>query len=231
VLPACFLEFFTDVWGVRHASLFSGIGGFDLAAQWMGWENIFQVEIDPFCQKVLAKNFPEVKRYGDIKQFNGTEYRGSVDILTGGFPCQPFSIAGKIKGTEDDRYQWPEMLRVIREVDAPVVVGENVANIKNVALEQILSDLEDAGYWPEVYSIPARSLDADHERQRIWIVAYTKCERLQRYFTERKGVCRTNRSPLSIDSYHYVPNGGNRLEGYRKYLRNDDGLSRGLDKH
>lgn len=82
---------------MRHASLFSGIGGFDLAAQWMGWENVFQVEKDEFCQKVLEKNFQHTKRYGDIKEFDGTKYRGAIDVLTGGFPCQPYSIAGKRK--------------------------------------------------------------------------------------------------------------------------------------
>ena len=101
---------------MKHASLFSGIGGFDLAAQRMEWENIFQVEKDEFCQKVLTKNFPHVKRYGDIKQFDGTPYRGSIDIITGGFPCQPYSSAGKRKGNKDDRHLWPEMLRVVSEI-------------------------------------------------------------------------------------------------------------------
>src|SRR5690349_5351598 len=101
---------------MRHASLFSGIGGFDLAAQWMGWENVFQVEIDEFCKKVLAKNFPNAKRYGDIKQFDGTEWAGKIDILSGGFPCQPYSAAGKRLGKEDARHLWPEMLRVVGEV-------------------------------------------------------------------------------------------------------------------
>jgi DNA (cytosine-5)-methyltransferase 1 len=162
---------------MRHASLFSGIGGFDLAAQWMGWENVFQVEIDPFCQKVLAKNFPQVKRYGDIKQFNGTEYRGAIDILTGGFPCQPFSSAGKRKGKEDDRYLWPEMLRVIREVQPAYIVGENVYGLinwsKGVVFEQVCADLENEGYQVQPVILPACAVNAPHKRDRIWFIAYS----------------------------------------------------------
>src|SRR5688572_707622 len=108
---------------MRHASLFSGIGGFDLAAQWMGWENVFQVEIDKFCQKVLEKNFPNVKRYGDIKEFKGGDYRGTIDVLSGGFPCQPFSSAGERLGTEDHRHLWPENFRIVREVQPPNIVA------------------------------------------------------------------------------------------------------------
>ncbi len=157
---------------MRHGSLFSGIGGFDLAAQWMGWENVFQVEIDPFCQKVLEKNFPSVARYGDIKQFDGTKYRGAVDIISGGFPCQPFSSAGKRKGKEDDRFLWPEMLRVIRQVRPSFVVGENVPGIINMELEQALSEMESEGYITETFVIPACSLEAPHQRDRVWIIAY-----------------------------------------------------------
>src|SRR5574343_371934 len=100
---------------MKHGSLFSGIGGFDLAAEWVGWTNIFQVENDKFCNKILEKNFPNVKRYGDIKEFNAAEYRGAVDIISGGFPCQGFSVAGKQRGAADHRFLWPEMLRVIQE--------------------------------------------------------------------------------------------------------------------
>ncbi|KKL20859.1 hypothetical protein LCGC14_2451230, partial [marine sediment metagenome] len=112
---------------MRHGALFNGIAGFMLAAEWMGWENVFSVEIDDWCNKVSKKNFPNVIQYGDIKTFKGEA--GSVDILTAGFPCQPFSHAGKRKGKSDDRYIWPETIRVIREIRAPVVVGENVAGL------------------------------------------------------------------------------------------------------
>ena len=166
---------------MRHGSLFSGIGGFDLAAEWMGWENVFQVEWDSFCQKVLTKNFSNVTRYGDIKEFDGTKYRGLVDVISGGFPCQPFSNAGKRKGKEDDRYLWPQMLRVIREIKPSYVVGENVNGLVSMAdgetLDRILSDMEGEGYQTEQFIIPACSVGAWHRRARIWIISYSNCSR------------------------------------------------------
>ena len=159
---------------MRHGSLFSGIGGFDLAAEWMGWENVFQVEWDSYCQKVLTKNFPNVQKYGDIKEFKGKPR--AVDIISGGFPCQPFSHAGKRKGQADDRYLWPEMLRIIREIKPSFVVGENVAGLVSMengkTLEGIFSDLENEGYQTESFIIPACAVGAWHRRDRIWIVAY-----------------------------------------------------------
>src|SRR4051812_13574549 len=110
---------------MRHGSIFSGIGGFDLAAELMMWKNVFQVEIDPFCRQVLRHNFPSTKQWGDIRQFNGIEYYGTIDIISGGFPCQPFSLAGKRKGTTDDRYLWPEAYRIIRTIQPTWIVLEN----------------------------------------------------------------------------------------------------------
>lgn len=167
---------------MRHGSLFSGIGGFDLAAEWMGWENVFQVEWDEYCQKVLKKNFPNVKRYGDIKEFKGQI--GSVDILSGGFPCQPFSTAGKRKGEADDRYIWPEYLRVIREIKPSYVVGENVAGLITMddgkTLEGVFTDLEGEGYEVESFIIPACGVGAIHTRSRFWVVAHTTSRRFKR---------------------------------------------------
>lgn len=159
---------------MTHGSLFSGIGGFDLAAQRAGLKNLFQVEIDGFCQKVLQKNFPKVQKYGDIKEFDGTKYKGRVDIISGGFPCQPFSIAGKRKGASDDRYLWDEMFRVIREIKPRWIVGENVANLWNMGLENMLSQVEGQGYEVETFIIPACAVNAPHRRDRIWITAYLK---------------------------------------------------------
>jgi DNA-cytosine methyltransferase len=160
---------------MRHASLFSGIGGFDLAAQWMGWENVFQVEIDPFCQKVLAKNFPQVKRYGDIDEFNGEVYNGTIDVLSGGPPCQPASYAGKRKGSEDDRWKWPAAIRVCREIRPSLAVFENPDDLLTLdngrSFEGICVSLEDIGYKIETYGIPAACVGAPHERDRIWIIA------------------------------------------------------------
>lgn len=152
-----------------HGSLFSGIGGFDLAAEWAGIETKWQVETDNFCNKILEKHFPNAKRYKDIKETKELE---RVDIITGGFPCQPFSIAGKRKGKDDDRYLWEEMLRIITEVKPTYVIGENVANLWNMGFENLLVDLEDEGYEVESFIIPACAVNAPHRRDRIWIVAY-----------------------------------------------------------
>lgn len=159
---------------MTHGSLFSGIGGFDLAAESVGCTNIFQVENDPWCQEILKKNFPNVARYGDITQFNAKFYANKIDILTGGFPCQPFSIAGKQKGKGDNRYLWPEMLRVIKDIKPKFIVGENVFGIIKLALDQVLSDLENIGYATETFVIPACAQNAPHRRDRVWIIAYQK---------------------------------------------------------
>ncbi len=162
-----------------HGSLFSGIGGFDLAAQWAGWDNMFQVEKDDWCQRVLAKNFPKSKRYGDIKTFNGAEYKGIVDVVSGGFPCQPYSTAGTRKGKSDERHLWPEMLRVIREIQPKWVVGENVRGLvsweKGLVFEDVCVDLENEGYEVQPFLLPAASVGAPHIRQRVWFIAYAAC--------------------------------------------------------
>lgn len=160
---------------MTHASLFSGIGGFDLAAEWAGWTNVFNCEIDPFCRKVLAYHFPNAIQYEDVKATDFTVHRGGVDVLTGGFPCQPFSLAGKRRGTSDNRYLWPEMLRAIREIRPRWVVGENVLGIVNwsdgMVFEQVCADLEGEGYEVQPFLIPACAVDAPHRRDRVWFVA------------------------------------------------------------
>ncbi len=163
VMPSC----------LTHGSLFSGIGGFDLAAQWMNWTNVFQCEKDEWCRKILAKNFPQSKQYADIKDFNGKEYTGTIDVISGGFPCQPFSVAGQRKGKDDDRYLWEEMLRVVGEIKPTYVIGENVTGIIGLALDTVLSDLEAQGYTTETFIIPACGKNAWHRRDRVWIMAYT----------------------------------------------------------
>lgn len=163
---------------MTHASLFSGIGGFDLAAEWAGWTNVFNCEIDPFCRRVLAYHFPNALQYEDIKTTDFRPLRGGVDVLTGGFPCQPFSLAGKRKGTDDNRYLWPEMLRAIRELAPRWVVGENVFGIVNwsdgLVFEQVCADLGDEGYEVQPYLIPACAVDAPHRRDRVWLVAHRR---------------------------------------------------------
>jgi DNA (cytosine-5)-methyltransferase 1 len=157
---------------MKHLDLFSGIGGFALAARWMSWETIQFVEIDKFCQKVLTKNFPNVPIHGDIKTFDGSSLRGAVDILTGGFPCQPFSVAGKRKGKEDDRFLWPEMLRIIGEVQPSFIVGENVSGSWQL-VDEICHALETQGFTTEPISLEAAGIGAPHKRERYWFLAYS----------------------------------------------------------
>jgi len=158
---------------ITHGSLFSGIGGFDLAALWNGWENVFQCEIDTFCLQVLEKNYPNTIRYTDIFKFNAKDYYGTIDVISGGFPCQPFSVAGNRKGKNDDRYLWAEMLRIINDVQPSYVVAENVPGIISMELDTVLSDLENIGYKTETFIIPACSKGAWHRRERVWITAYS----------------------------------------------------------
>tara|TARA_R110000803_G_scaffold140893_1_gene207437 strand:- start:374 stop:1183 length:810 start_codon:yes stop_codon:yes gene_type:complete len=161
---------------MKHGSLFSGIGGFDLAASQMGWDNVFHCERDAFCQKVLAYHFPNSKLYEDVTTFDGSNYFGRIDILSGGFPCQPFSNAGKRKGTEDNRHLWPSMLRIIREISPRYVLGENVGGLLNwdggVVFEQICIELENEGYEVLPVVLPACSVNAPHRRDRVFFIAY-----------------------------------------------------------
>ena len=189
---------------MKHLDLFSGIGGFALAAQWV-WGKDHEIvafcEIDKFCQKVLKKHWPDVPICEDIKELtnewidtncegNGLQRRGmaqsgqenqftrnnesktQIDILTGGFPCQPFSCAGKQRGKDDDRALWPEMFRVIKEVRPRWIIGENVAGFVNMALDECITDLEMEGYEVQPYIVPACAVNAPHRRDRVWIVAH-----------------------------------------------------------
>jgi DNA (cytosine-5)-methyltransferase 1 len=160
-----------------HIDLFSGIGGFALAANAAGFRTIAFCEKETFCQKVLKKNWQAVPIIGDISEFDGRNFRGA-DLLTGGFPCQPFSVAGKRKGKTDDRYLWPEMFRVIKESESAWIVGENVDGLDGLGLDDSISDLESIGY--EVappLEIPACATNAPHERNRIWIIAHLDLKR------------------------------------------------------
>ena len=176
---------------LTHLSLFSGIGGLDLAAEWAGFRTVGQCEWADYPTKILEKHWTDVPRWRDIRTLtkeNFYERTGlrTVDVISGGFPCQPFSVAGKRRGKEDDRYLWPEMLRVIGEIRPTWCVAENVANIVNMALDQVLSDLENQGYQTSVFVFPACAVEAPHRRNRCAIVAYTKSVGLQRFWTTRK---------------------------------------------
>ena len=161
---------------MRHGSLFSGIGGFDLAAEWMAWENIFHCEIEEFPRKVLNYYWPKAISYEDIKQTDFSIHRGQIDIITGGFPCQPYSVAGKRKGKEDDRHLWPEMLRAIREIKPTWIVGENVRGLigwdGGLVFDEVQTDLEAIGYEVQPFLLPACAVNAPHRRDRIWFIAY-----------------------------------------------------------
>ena len=162
---------------IIHASLFTGVGGFDLAAEWMGWTNAFNCEIDSFCRRILNYYWPNTESYEDIKQADFTIWRGKINVLSGGFPCQPYSQAGKRLGKEDDRHLWPEMLRAIREIKPNYVVGENVLGITNwnggLVFEEVQADLEAEGYEVQAYILPAVSVNAPHRRDRVWFIAYS----------------------------------------------------------
>ena len=160
---------------MKVVDLFSGIGGFSLGLESTGgFETIQFVENESWCQKILAKNFPEVPIAGDIREYEGQR----ADVVVGGFPCQPFSVAGKRKGTRDDRHLWPEMLRVIKACKPRWVIGENVRNLTSIqdgmVFEQVCTDLENENYEVQPFVIPASAVNAPHQRYRVWIVAYSK---------------------------------------------------------
>jgi DNA (cytosine-5)-methyltransferase 1 len=161
---------------LRHGSLFSGIGGFDFAAENMGWENVFHCEWNDFGKKILNYYWPNAISYDDITQTDFSIHRGTIDILTGGFPCQPYSSAGKRLGTEDDRHLWPEMLRAIREIKPKYIVGENVSGLLSwnggLVFNEVQAELEAEGYEVQPVLLPACAVNAPHRRDRVWFVAY-----------------------------------------------------------
>jgi DNA (cytosine-5)-methyltransferase 1 len=173
---------------MTHGSLFSGIGGFDLAAEWMGWDNIFHCEWNDFGKKVLNYYWPQSISYHDITKTDFTIHRGRIDVLTGGFPCQPYSTAGKRLGKEDERHLWPEMLRAIREIKPRWIVGENVLGLVSwnggMVFEEVCAELEAEGYEVQPYVLPAAGVNAPHQRYRVWFVAYSDDNRISNGFRE-----------------------------------------------
>jgi DNA (cytosine-5)-methyltransferase 1 len=189
---------------MNHIGLFEGIGGFSLAASWMDWETIAWCEWNPFGQQVLKYYFPKAIGHGDITKTDFTIYRGQCDILTGGFPCQPYSHAGKRLGKEDDRHLWPEMLRAIREIQPSWVVGENVSGLISwdggLVFHEVQTDLEAEGYevWPVV--LPACAVNAPHRRDRVWFIAHSSIKRLHKHSTREQLQFETHRTRDGMDS-------------------------------
>jgi len=211
---------------LKLLDLFSGIGGFSLGLESTGFfETIAFVEKDIFCQKVLKKNFKNITIEGDIRNVKGSNYK--ADVITGGFPCQPFSGAGKRKGTDDDRYLWDETIRVVRECKPRWFIGENVEGIINIqegmVLRKVCDDLEKESFEVQCLIIPASSIGAFHQRKRVWIIAYSKHNGLYR----KKGN-ETIKSFNQTKEWIFIRD--NWKKNKSEFLRINDGLSSKLDK-
>lgn len=230
---------------MNHASLFSGIGGAEVAASMMGWQNLFHCEIQEFPRKVLDYWFPNSESYEDITKTDFTKWHGKVDVLTGGFPCQPFSLAVRRKGADDNRYLWPQMLRAIRQIHPTWVVGENVNGIKTMVescqvtqmgrtddlfeenhlyreesrftLDKICADLEAEGYSVQPIVIPACAIGAPHRRDRVWIVAHRSEPRAETVQQEgQDGICSARPSPHTQCDGHSPQGHGNQRARAKK---------------
>lgn len=230
---------------MNHASLFSGIGGAEVAASMMGWQNLFHCEIQEFPRKVLDYWFPNSESYEDITKTDFTKWHGKVDVLTGGFPCQPFSLAGRRKGADDNRYLWPQMLRAIRQIHPTWVVGENVAGIKTMVescqvtqmgrtdylfeenhlyreesrftLDKICADLEAEGYSVQPIVIPACAIGAPHRRDRVWIIAHRSGPRAETVQQEgQDGICSARPSTHTQCDGHSPQGHGNQRARAKK---------------
>ena len=214
---------------MNHLDLFSGIGGFALAAQWAGINTVAFCEIEPFAQKVLKKNFPSVPVFPDICKLKRSDINESIDIITGGFPCQPFSIAGQKKGTEDNRDLWPQMFRVIKEFKPAWVIGENVANFVSMAFQRTKTDLESEGYQVQPLIIPACGVNAPHKRDRVWIMAYANNKRFSRFQQSNTNTVQSSKKKrFSVRGFDYDNEMG--LPNIPKDLRMDDGVPNRVDR-
>jgi len=225
---------------LTHFSLFTGIGGADLAAEWAGFETVGQVEWADYPTKVLEKHWPNVPRWRDIHDVTGESVKRAINdrritVISGGFPCQPFSVAGKRKGKEDDRFLWPEMLRVISELKPTWVVGENVANFVNMALEETCIDLENEGYEVQPFIIPACGVEAFQKRDRCFIVANIDSKLRKAYDYEATMGNKQVEKVQNKWSKFFVESSGNNSFKFREedepwICGNDDGIRNKLDE-
>ena len=245
---------------MNHASLFSGIGGAEVAASMMGWQNLFHCEIQEFPRKVLDYWFPNSESYEDITKTDFTKWHGKVDVLTGGFPCQPFSLAGRRNGADDNRYLWPQMLRAIRQIHPTWVVGENVNGIKTMVescqvtqmgrtdylfeenhlyreesrftLDKICADLEAEGYSVQPIVIPACAIGAPHRRDRVWIIAHRSDPKAETVQQEGKdGICSARPSTHSQCDGHSPQGHGNQRARAKKSKEGQDRPQPGSRRH
>lgn len=245
---------------MNHASLFSGIGGAEVAASMMGWQNLFHCEIQEFPRKVLDYWFPNSESYEDITKTDFTKWHGKVDVLTGGFPCQPFSLAGRRKGADDNRYLWPQMLRAIRQIHPTWVVGENVNGIKTMVescqvtqmgrtdylfeenhlyreesrftLDKICADLEAEGYSVQPIVIPACAIGAPHRRDRVWIIAHSSDPKAETVQQEGKdGICSARPSTHTQCDGHSPQGHGNQRARAKKSKEGQDRPQPGSRRH
>lgn len=254
---------------IKHASLFSGIGAPELAAYWLGWQNVFHCEICEFCKTILNYWYPNSIGYENIKTTDFKKWQGEIDVLTGGFPCQPFSSAGQRLGANDDRYLWPEMLRAIREIQPSFVIGENVAGIltmvqpteavkvgctpslfeendniyrkeQQFVVETVCTDLEREGYSVQPFVIPACSVGAPHQRDRVWFIAQrnasNSCNARTKGMQERKAEVLSSRvitdTACSRDTtqqtYQRIEREGRSNDGQQKEWRTTSERTDGL---
>lgn len=215
-----------------HLGLFEGIGGFSLAAHWMGWQTLAWCEWNEFGQRILKHHFPNAEGFGDLTKTDFTKYANRIDILTGGFPCQPYSQAGKRLGTEDDRHLWPEMLRVIREVQPTYVVGENVYGIVNwnggLVFNEVQVDLENEGYEVQACVLPACAVGALHRRDRTWFIAYSKHNGIRRREQQQKSQQETNGTATNAIDKRLQESSSVFRQEYELFINASDDASRGI---
>lgn len=232
---------------ITHATFFSGIGGPEIAAEQLGWINLFHCDNDPFCTTILKHHFPHAEHYNDITQTNFSIWQGRVYVLSGGFPCQPFSNAGKRKGQDDSRFLWPNFLRGIKEIQPTYVVAENVYGVLNqdqgIPFEQICTDLEAEGYEVQPILLPIAGIGKRHKRNRFFFVAYSHSNGRKaisrRLRGEQEKIQHTKRTRKESKRKHQEPNqldtGGNVFLQFEKECSQppifavDDGLPFELD--
>jgi len=218
--------------------LFSGIGGFSYAGNKAGFKTLGFAETDPFCSAILKKHWPDIPNHGDVKQL---KFPNHVNLITGGFPCQPFSVAGKRKGKDDTRYLWQEFYRIIQEARPCWIVAENVTGLVSLGLDNILSDLEAENYATTTLVLPACAANAPHRRDRLWIIAHHSSERCnQCQYHRARGYLQAHEKrylpaiqqkwaqlkPVAWETYK----ANDWLDYNTRTSRTDDGLSRRVDR-